>query len=57
MPAYVLSMRDQKISGLNYARLKTGEVAQTGLSFKSEDNQITKEDHYLNSLKSRMLNS
>ena len=45
-------MREQGISGLNYARLKTGEVAQSGLSFESDDNQITRVDHYLKEIKS-----
>jgi len=37
MPAYVLSQKDKKISGLSYARIKTGEVAQSGLSFINGD--------------------
>ncbi len=52
MPAYVLSMRGQNISGLNYARLKAGEVAQTGLKFKSDDEKIVKFDHFLKEIKS-----
>lgn len=52
MPAYILSMREQNISGLNYARLKTGEVAQSGLSFELDDNSVNRVDHYLNEIKS-----
>ena len=40
MPAYVLSQQNRNISGLSYARIKTGDVAQTGLSFiKSEESE------------------
>jgi len=42
MPAYVLSQQDKNIFGLSYARIKTGEVAQSGLSFINEDNSDKK---------------
>jgi len=57
MPAYVLSMNDRQISRLNYARIKTGEVAQTGLRFKGaitgngDNNNIDIEERYLDDLK------
>ncbi len=51
MPAYVLSMQDSNISGLNYARIKTGEVAQTGLRFQIDSQEILKEDRFLQTLK------
>jgi len=38
MPAYILAIRAKNISGLSYARIKTGEVAQLGLYFKSQEN-------------------
>lgn len=57
MPAYILSMQQQpmrkpNISGMNYARLKTGEVAQSGLNFESDDNRISRFEHYLKEKKS-----
>jgi len=55
MPAYILAMREQKISGLNYARLKTGEVAQSGLSFGSDDKTIYQVEHGLKEKKSASL--
>ena len=36
MPAYVLAMHEREKSGLNYARIKTGEVAQSGIRFKKD---------------------
>ncbi len=35
MPAYVLALAGSELHGLNYARIKTGEVAQTGLVFET----------------------
>lgn len=62
MPAYILAMKKSPmkrqsvgvlhISGINYARLKTGEVAQSGLNFESDDNKIQRIDHYLKDKKS-----
>jgi ATP-dependent helicase/nuclease subunit B len=40
MPAYVLALQEAAIHGLNYARIKTGEVAQSGLVFCNESPQI-----------------
>jgi len=40
MPAYVLALEGAQVHGLNYARIKTGEVAQSGLVFQNEDPQI-----------------
>lgn len=40
MPAYVLALENSELHGLNYARIKTGEVAQSGLVFQNDDPQI-----------------
>ncbi len=52
MPAYILSMKEQPISGINYARLKAGEVAQSGLIFESDHHPINQVDHSLKEKKS-----
>jgi len=35
-----LALEGAQVHGLNYARIKTGEVAQSGLVFQNEDPQI-----------------
>lgn len=37
MPAYILATKDKESSGLNYARLKVGEVAQSGIRFEQTE--------------------
>jgi len=55
MPAYILSMQKEKISALNYARLKTGEVAQLGLEFQCDDGAILKSEHSMHRLQTKPL--
>jgi len=37
MPAYILATKDKESSGLNYARIKVGEVAQSGIRFEQTE--------------------
>ncbi len=59
MPAYLLAFENDKISSIDYARIKKGEVAQIGLSFdvlasKSELNTDEKIVKFESSLESHL---
>ncbi|MGX5174513.1 PD-(D/E)XK nuclease family protein [Aliikangiella sp. IMCC44653] len=39
MPAYILANQQSKVAGLYYAKVKTGEIAQSGFSFSPQLNE------------------
>jgi probable DNA repair protein len=42
MPAYVVALKEQRIDSLSYARIRTGEVAQSGIRFSKSEPQISR---------------
>lgn len=51
MPAYILAMKNKPISGLNYARIKTGEVGVSGIQFSQREPEVQRVEQNANELK------